>query len=510
MSARMSKLLILGITLQSVIVVIMVVCSFHPILPLLLRANDDNDTNNADETAVITDITVDNGGKRDVSSLITSDAVDNITGKKTEHNNPFNAQNKTQRFQLTRTDEVTHSDEYSITEKIGIILGTGAVVQLLAGLFQAMLIHWIGIAGLLIITSMFCTASPIISILSKSFGWVCVSEASACFATFAGFGCYYYVMNLIAITEKERIRYVNILSIFNGIGIAISYMTGSTAYQFLGHTTTYAIYIALASFTTLCWCVALFFGKHYLTEREIYLANYKTCEKSSSQIFAQLKFLTDPYVALISFQLCIIYICMGTLWATAPNYLITELGLQQWEMGVVMGSATLLETVTILGCTIYVTDHKRRFVALAFFYLWQIAGYLFYPFAADFWQVLIAETLVRAARANHASLYSTLLAYIVDVRHIGDYKIAVSSFITPIAVGIVIGNYTSGLIINFLTFKWLYICLGGLSILATLAFIPLRSLNARVPLPNTEVMLKENELKCDEIHVSRISLGPVV
>ena len=371
-----------------------------------------------------------------------------------------------------------------ISETIGIVFGCGSTVQLACSLCIGFMMQKFTIRVNLLIGAVLNASSVALAFFATDVVIMCVSSAAISAGQLVTSTAYYFILSKRAGDEKRHTRFVGCFNIALGFGKIVSYIAASVSYQFLGHYLTFGVLFLFNVLDVLLRCILKDIIPTQVVANGVLAPVPENADNTRQRSVGSkwLEYLTNPFVVLVNMQYFMIYVTVTVLYGTAPNFVATELGAQQWQAGVMMGIGSTIDLLLTFLVTVFITSHRRRCVMLFVIYIWAATGYVAYPFCETVWQSIAPDAMLRTTKDVAVLLLVTLSSYIIQSERVGDDKIGYSVLSITCSVACVLGFFSSGIMVVMVTFRWLFVAMGVAMAIASLSVLPyfkLRDTQAR-------------------------------
>ncbi|XP_074651441.1 chromaffin granule amine transporter-like [Tubulanus polymorphus] len=196
--------------------------------------------------------------------------------------------------------------------------------------------------------------------------------------------------------------------------------------------------------------------------------------------------IKDPY--FVSALLCCfcLYVGGGIFMATGPNWMIETLNAEMWQMGVIMCVSLCFMLIGEVIVGICGTKYRWQFTLAG---MWLcVVGMALYPECKMIWVVIAPECLFRLGAGIVICCVGTALSYITDIRHKpGIYGPTFGLLTASNDLGFVLGPILGGVLVDIISFAWLYRAEAMFIFIISLFALSLRNIPERVKLPVTNV-----------------------
>ncbi|XP_064651620.1 chromaffin granule amine transporter-like [Lineus longissimus] len=166
-------------------------------------------------------------------------------------------------------------------------------------------------------------------------------------------------------------------------------------------------------------------------------------------------YLTDWYILIPNLMVFTEAFAFNMSSLTAPNWLTNVLHGKQWQLGVLLGVASIFQLAMNIFTGIIVTNQTTWLMTFIGFLSLTI-GLVVYPLCTDVWQAVVPEILIRVAHGLSIGLLSNFISSVAKVNYGGETAKAFTLYVGCCTLGAGVGPLFAGLLLKYMPFMVIY------------------------------------------------------
>uniref|UniRef100_A0A8C6UBI3 Solute carrier family 18 member 2 n=1 Tax=Neogobius melanostomus TaxID=47308 RepID=A0A8C6UBI3_9GOBI len=347
----------------------------------------------------------------------------------------------------------SESSQVNENVKVGMLLASKSIVQLLINLFIGPLTNRVGYQIPMFAGFCIMFLSTIMFAFSSSYALLFVARSlqgvgSSC-SSVAGMG----MLASLYTDDEERGHTIGIALGGVAMGALVGPPFGSVLYEFVGKTAPFLILAFLALFDGVLQLLVL---QSIKVEPE---------SQKGTPLFTLMK---DPYIIIAAGAICFGSMGFGMMEPTLPIWMMETMCSSEWQLGVAFLPASISY---LIGTNIFRLLAHRMGRWLCALIGMVLGGISVICVSRPYHQIFIADTRSRMVDSS----MMPIMGYLVDLRHVSVYgsiyAIADVAFCMCFALGPSIGGVVAGSI----GFPWLMTIIGLIDVLLAPLCIFLRN-----------------------------------
>ncbi|KAK3799315.1 hypothetical protein RRG08_048822 [Elysia crispata] len=352
----------------------------------------------------------------------------------------------------------------AVTEnsRVGWLLSSKAVVQILANFLIGQLCNRIGYPLILLAGSFVIFMSSIVFAFAESYIPLLLARS---LQGLGSAGTVVAGMSIVARRypdDKSRSRAMGLAMSGGACGVLVGYPFGGFMYNFVGKT---AAFLMIAVSILLDAGIQVFvFGIKVKTE------SYVTI----TPLYALLK---DHYILIASGAVMLTTMSMSVLEPTVPLWVMSTMEVKNWELGLVF----LPDSVGYLmgtNCFGLPARNMGRWMCTIFCMLLIALCLICLPFATSLPQLILPHFGLGLGLGITDAAVMPLLALLVDLRHEAFYGCVYAVVQLAVCLAYFVGPSVAGLLVSAVGFPWL---MRGMALM-NIVYCPLCYLLSKAPL----------------------------